>query len=65
MDVEGEDGPVLRGDPVRLQDLHLGGREVTRKERSLEVTSLLLNLHFETKLDILPFSVFLSDLSDF
>ena len=64
MDVEGEDGPVLRGDPVRLQDLHLGGREVTRR-RSLEVTALLLNLHFETKLDILPFSVFLSDLSDF
>ena len=34
VDVEGEDGTVLRGDPVRLQDLHLGGREVTRR-RSL------------------------------
>ena len=25
VDVEGEDGPVLGGDPVRLQDLHLEG----------------------------------------
>ena len=47
---------------MRLQDLHLGGHEVTR-ERSLEVTSMLLNLHFETKLDSLRLSVFLSDLS--
>ena len=28
VDVEGEDGPVLGGDPVRLQDLHLGGRSM-------------------------------------